>query len=473
VNTADGQDDQGGEIDSFARPLLRTTSWEGHRPGAFERVLYQIYESLRPLIAKRLSEEHASLFAQPLTDPKTGKILWYATVGGEAVAYADLTPEDQAGVDVRVNKLLFDLLDLARKLEVQGKTLEEKVAGQLLHVQLDGAYTEKECLYVVGYQPVIAFWAFESGFAPNQFTAPPRKKRPAEPAKASVEPAEEAVEAVEEEEETTDWLAGSAAPEEYEEALPARPRTRISTEWSPRTFGILAVVLALAFFAIFGLSPRGTVIDWLDRLQTLRAREQALLRIIARSERARTEGVSEAELNAEVAAAAPMAEQEGPANAGEFADEGFFEPVEAPLPPFDTAQGAMTLAKLAGSVVLLHYWTANDAKSCAEITSFVSMVSAPTFETLREQGAEAYLVTTMASPQEGNEQLRACGVQDPLLLRDADARILQRLSPGVKPPVTVVYDKEDERTLATYAPRNWADAKSFEELRQLFLMRIF
>lgn len=469
MNTADGRDKQatGDDVDSFAKPLLRTTSWGGHRPGAFERVLYQVYEALRPLIAARLSEEHAHLFAQPVTDPSTGHVYWYAPFVGEAVAYAELAPEDQAAVDTRVGRLLFDLQDLARRMQAQTKSLEEYAAGELLQIQIDAAYTEREYLYVVGFQPVVAFWAFESGYAPDRFVPSPKVVPPSIQTPPSIVDPEPAPDA-----ETTDSpslvVREPVAPKPLE-ATPTRPRAE---PWSSRSFGVLAAVLAVAYFAIFGFSPRATVIDWLDRVQTLRAREQALLRIIARSERARTEGVSEAELEAELAAAAVPALPEAPPEPEE-ADEGFYAPAEKPMAPFDSAKGALTMEKLPGAVVILHFWSATGEKDCAEITSFVSMVGAESFESLREQGAEAYLVTTEESVEKGNELLLACAVQDPMLLRDPEGQVLGRLSPGAKPPATLVYDKEDERTLATYSRRNWADAKAFEELHQLFLMRVF
>lgn len=422
---------------------------------------------LQPLIAARLSEEHSCLFAQPLSDPKTGEVFWCARVAGEAIAYADLAPEDRAAVDVRLNKLLFDLLEFARKMPAQTKSLEEFVAGQLLQIQLDAAYTEKECLYMVGYQPVIAFWAFESGYAPNQFVPSPKVA----PAEITSPPPIDEDDLRVVAPESTEWMPPSAEAESKSEA--AAPTKRPREPWSFRTFGVLAIALAVAFFGIFGLSPRATLIDWLDRVQTLRAREQALLRLIARSERARTEGVSEAELHAEMAALSLPASPQPPELQDDMADEGFDEPAEEPLPPFESSKGALAMGTLPAAVVILHFWHAAGEKSCAEITSFVSMVGGKSFEALRQQGGEAYLVTTEESVEKGNELLRACVVQDPLLLRDPEGQILGRLSPGAKPPTTVVFDKDDERTLGTYSRRSWTDAKAFEELRQIFLMRVF
>jgi hypothetical protein len=124
-------------------------------------------------------------------------------------------------------------------------------------------------------------------------------------------------------------------------------------------------------------------------------------------------------------------------------------------------------------VVILHFWKAADDTACAEITSFVSMVGSDRFESLREQGGEAYLVTAAESVEQGNELLRRCGVQDPFLLHDPNGQILARLSPGTGVPVTLVYDKEDERILATLSQRDWTEPQSVEELRKLFLMRVF
>jgi hypothetical protein len=448
VNAPQSQDDGSTDpsIESAGRVVLRSTKWAGHRSGAFERTLYRVHAALRPLIVSHLSQEHAFLFAEPVPDQETGEVHWYSPVEGAAVAYNELAPEDQAALGQRVNQLLFDLLELARTLQAKATTKEEYVAGELLQMQLDSAFPETDYLFVVGFQPVVAFWAFEPDRPPDTVVA-------------------EAPEALAEEP-----IARAAAQGEAGPLWPVQAP-------SPRIFGIVAAVLALVFFGVFGLNPRETVVSWLDRVETIKAREQALLREIVRIE-TRAEGavapedLEKALMSAEVAAAKSGAVVPADADKG-IADEGFYEPEEEPIPAFQSTEGTKTLASIPGSVVILHFWDAADEKACAEITSFVSMVGSDRFEALREQGGEAYLVTAAKSVQKGSELLRQCGVDDPFLLRDPDGQILARLSPGTGLPVTIVYDKEDERVLASMSRRNWEEPKSWEELRQLFLMRVF
>jgi len=456
--TPDGHEQGGAGADPGARPLLRTTAWTGHQPGAFERVLYKVSSALRPLIAARLTEEHSLLFAEPVTDADTGEVHWYSPIEGEAVPYADLEPKDQAAVDARVNKLLFDLMELARKLQGEPKTLEEYIMGQLLELQLDSAYSEKGCLYLVGYQPMFAFWAFESGQTPTFETPPPSSRR--EQKAAAQRDTDDAA------------PAAAAKPATAAQSAPARPALQVSRfSSSSRRLAIAAGILLIAGIGAFGLSPRGTVVSWLDRFQTIRAHEEALLRIIARDERARIGiGVSQEEIEAEMKEAQAAAAPPAP-SAGEEAPE----PVEVepePPPPFDSAKGSLSVDKIPGSILILHFWSGGDTNACGEITSFVSMVTSEGFDAVRELGGEAYLVSDSGSLDQGSELLKSCGVQDPFPLRDPGGAVLSRLA-NAKPPLTVIYDKPAERVLATYPRRDWLDPAALKELQRLFLMQAF
>jgi hypothetical protein len=317
--------------------------------------------------------------------------------------------------------------------------------GQLLELQLDGTYSERECLYLVGYQPVFAFWAFESGNTPDAF-APPTDVFVKHGDAGGVRRGEPAA------------AAGAEL---------RRPRSA-SKPWSSRQWAIAAGIGAVVFLALFGLNPRATVVSWLDWMETIRASEQALLRIIGRDEKARTGGVSEAELEAE------MAGKEGQGGPGAAAQPA--EPPEEfaePMPPFEGARGKVPIEKLQGSILLLHFWSASDPDVCREITSFVSMVTSERFDPLRDLGGEAYLVTNEESVDKGNLFLKTCGVQDPFLLRDPDGAILKAVAPNAVPPATVVFDKLTERTLSIYPRRNWLDPALSEELQRLFLMQAF
>jgi hypothetical protein len=336
VNALQRPDDDSTDpsTESAGRTVLRTTKWSEHRSGAFERVLYQVHTSLRPLIVSHLSQEHAFLFAEPVPDEQTGEVHWYSPVEGVAVSYNELAPEDQTALGQRVNQLLFDLLELAKTLQTKATTKEEYVVGELLQMQLDSAFPETDYLYVVGFQPVVAFWAFEPDRPPD------------------AEVPEAAHEGVAE--------AGTAVAPEAGEARPLWPTQTLS----PRVFGITAAALAAVFFGVFGLNPRETVVSWLDRVETIKAREQALLREIGRLE-ARAHGaivpeeMEDAIISSEVAAAKAGAVVPADAEKG-IADEGFYEPEGEPLPGFQSAQGTKTLASIPGSVVILHFWKAAD-----------------------------------------------------------------------------------------------------------------
>jgi hypothetical protein len=449
VNTPDTYESE--EAGTGVKPLLRTTNWSGHRSGAFERVLFKVSESLRPLIARHLTEEHSLLFAEPVTDPDNGTVHWYSPVEGEAVSYGDLTPEDQKALDTHVNQLLFDLMELARKLQQEPKTLEDFIMGQLLELQLNATYSEKECLYVVGYQPVFAFWAFESGQSPDAFEPPAEVfvKHPQATTGRS--------------------QTAKVAPPAAQPAKVKLPRLTLPS-WSSRQVAIAAGVAVAIFLGLFGLNPRATVVSWLDRLETLRASENVLLRRIADQEKGRAGGAVEGGLEAGAGAADTEAEVEEESEAGEPPPE---EEFAEPMPPFEGSRGKVPIDKLQGSILLMHFWSATDPGVCGEITSFVSMVTSERFDPLRDLGGEAYLITNEASVEKGNEFLKSCGVQDPYLLRDPEGKILKSIAPGTTPPLTVVFDKLTERTLATYPRRDWLDPRLSEELQRLFLMQAF
>lgn len=460
VNTRQRRDEQsiGTEVDSLARPVLCTTPRRSRRDGDFEHTLFRIYEALQPLIAERLGEEHALLFAEPVADPRSGTIHWYATIAGDAIPYAELTAEDQAAVDTHLNKLLFNLMELARKLQTRAKTVEGLAAGQLLQILLDTAFVEKQHLYVVGYQPIVACWTSEPG-APSGGQA--SLQQPPPPLPVTTPAAEELpLPAVETEQPALARPSDSEAQTAF---------TATGERWPLLRLAAIFAALVVTAVAVFGLRPRQTVVDWLDRVEALKAREQTLLRIIARQERARNTETVAGEPESERLPVAPPPEAEE-----QLPDEGFYQPAAPkPLPPFESASGPQPLDKLAGAVVLLHFWTAAGPPDCTEIASFVSMTNAEAFEALRADGVEAYLVTTAESVEKGNALLRTCGVQDPLLLRDAGGQILAQLEAGAIAPVTVVYDKEDQRVLATYPRRNWNQGETYDELRRLLLMRVF
>lgn len=466
MDTPDGYEEQdaGAQPSAGTKPLLRTTKWRGHRSGAFERVLSRVTAALRPIIAAHLSEEHSFLFAEPVTDPDSGEVHWYSLVEGEVVSYADLVPQDRAAVDSRVSQLLFDLTELARTLQAEPQTLEDFVMGQLLELQLDGSYSDKGCLYIVGYQPVFAFWAFEPGTIPVGSAAP--EEAPHQQEEVDLPP---------EEDEPVEVVAPAPVAEVAAE-LPAeetRQPWRLSISWSSRQWAIAAGMAAVVFVGIFGFSPRATVISWLDRGASIRAGEAVLLRSIARDRAVAAGGGAAAAEDVALgeagepdrAAAAPAVEPDEPTEVE--------EEIAEPMPPFESARGKVPIGQVQGSILLMHFWTGAGPEGCREITSFVSMVTSERFDPLRELGGEAYLVTNEASVEKGNALLKSCGVQDPFLLRDPDGAILASIAPGVTPPTTVVFDRLTEHTLATYAPRDWLDPALGEELKRLFLMQAF
>ncbi len=472
MNTPDGHGSREAstQAETGVKPLLRTTSWSGHRAGAFERVVFKISEALRPLIAAHLTEEHSLLFAEPFTAPN-GEVHWYAPVEGEVVSYLDLAAEDQAALDSHVNRLLFDLMGLATRLQSEAKTLEDFIMGQLLELQLNASYSERQCLYVVGEQPVFAFWVFESGQTSALFDQPvpaPRQPAPAprKPVAAARQPEPAA---------PPNNLVEPAAPAPIVRPMPRPkppvPRLQLALRRaSQRRWAILAMASAVVLLGTFGMSPRETVVSWLDRIETIRASESSLLRRIALDEKARRIGVA---MGVDPAAVKEIEGEGPPAEVAENRPAESLEEFAEPMPPFEGARGKLPIEMLQGSILLMHFWSATDPEVCSEITSFVSMVSSERFNPLRDLGGEAYLVTNEASAEDGNTFLKSCGVQDPYLLRDPEGKILKAIAPGIEAPATVVFDKLTGRTIATYRRRAWLDTAVTEELERLFLMQAF
>lgn len=131
--------------------------------GAFGSPVWQGHTQLRALVRQRLGDRHANVFAVPHYDPETARIRWTSPQRGVVRPWHELTAEEQSRHSQSLELLRRDLTDLVGKLRSQGEGRAAGSAGfaslleQALKVPGEGNF-----LYLVGEQPVIAFWGFEN-----------------------------------------------------------------------------------------------------------------------------------------------------------------------------------------------------------------------------------------------------------------------------------------------------------------------
>lgn len=130
--------------------------------GAFGKPAYQSHVQLRAMLLAQRDATLANYFARPVVDAEAGELRWHAPLPGEARRVRDLGPDEaQRAVD-EMRRIRDALLDFIAQLRRQGGSQPGGAAAfaslleQALKVPEQGDFR-----FVVGTQPVIAFWGFE------------------------------------------------------------------------------------------------------------------------------------------------------------------------------------------------------------------------------------------------------------------------------------------------------------------------
>ena len=138
------------------------------------------------------------------------------------------------------------------------------------------------------------------------------------------------------------------------------------------------------------------------------------------------------------------------------------EPVEVPATPFEGEDGAMTLAELAGEVVVVNFW----ATWCAPCREEM-----PTLAALQASlGDEGVRVATIAvgrnDPIEMERFLAEAGAGSLPLWRDPDQALARDM--GVLGlPVTVILDREGREVARLIGDADWSSDSALAILRAL------
>lgn len=131
--------------------------------GAFGKPAWQSHVQLRAMLKAKLGERYANYFAKPTFDADAGELRWTAEVPGTARGWHEMTAEEQAGHALDMEDIRSRLIGYGAELRAQGGGQPGGAAAfaslleQATKVPLDGNF-----LYLVGDQPVIAFWGFEN-----------------------------------------------------------------------------------------------------------------------------------------------------------------------------------------------------------------------------------------------------------------------------------------------------------------------
>ncbi len=110
-----------------------------------------LHGELDALIRRHLPGVTASVLARPAADVERGFVDWYSDLAGQPVALAALAEDARAEVRALLADRLESLSALAERLRPVEPAAAERLRAAL-------SFPGEETVYVVGGQPVIAFW---------------------------------------------------------------------------------------------------------------------------------------------------------------------------------------------------------------------------------------------------------------------------------------------------------------------------
>lgn len=136
--------------------------------GAFGKPAWQSHVPLRALIHQRLGERCANFFATPQFDVESGRLRWMTDVSGPVRRWPDIEPKERAIRAFEVEEIRTKLLMLEQELARVGSSDSTGAASfASLLQQARCVPAHEEFLYLVGDQPVVAFWGFETRDPPQ------------------------------------------------------------------------------------------------------------------------------------------------------------------------------------------------------------------------------------------------------------------------------------------------------------------
>ncbi len=125
--------------------------------GAFGRPVHTLYPQLRAVVAARLSQAHADIFAEPVRHDQDNRIDWYSPVSGEGARLDATSPEQATAAQARLAELSTELDALSKTMQASANESDQAL-GQLIALALQTADANR--IFLVGDQPVVTFWGF-------------------------------------------------------------------------------------------------------------------------------------------------------------------------------------------------------------------------------------------------------------------------------------------------------------------------
>jgi hypothetical protein len=123
------------------------------------------YAQLRAALEKKLSPEHALLFAEPVHDAAGASTDWYTACEGTPTPLDSLSPEAKTAAVATISRLASDINSMAEDL-MRSPEASKIIRGNILSLAL--RYPDSGHIYMAGGQPVIICWGFEHGTAGAQ-----------------------------------------------------------------------------------------------------------------------------------------------------------------------------------------------------------------------------------------------------------------------------------------------------------------
>jgi hypothetical protein len=123
---------------------------------AFNRPVFQAHAEIVRIVRQRLGDGTAALFARPVLSGD--EISWLTDQPGDIRRWRDLPAEERATLEPLRAALDGQLSDLATSLGGGGLNTREGNIGHVLEAALIAPGVDH--LYLVGGQPVLAFWGF-------------------------------------------------------------------------------------------------------------------------------------------------------------------------------------------------------------------------------------------------------------------------------------------------------------------------
>jgi TIR domain len=148
--------------------LLTTTRHADLQPLVANGVrVFHALRQIRAELRKALTDQHASLFAEPIVDPVSGDVQWYAPVTGETLRLVDLPPALRREVEHRLADLVVAISEYSEELQLSANETVRHL-GRILFLALE--IPSEAQIFVVADQPVLVAW----GHVPRGPAAPHR-----------------------------------------------------------------------------------------------------------------------------------------------------------------------------------------------------------------------------------------------------------------------------------------------------------